>query len=128
MAVRVAVDATGREYAPRAMAHGAVQARADGPDPKPVLVEDEGRIQAEPAPPDANRSAAPIHTLYATQVATTDDSPVEILRPKRDSVVCITCQGRSKENAVRNAVKTARKVAVRGFIDEIMARLGEPYG
>jgi fatty acid/phospholipid biosynthesis enzyme len=105
MAVRAAVDATGREYAPRAMAHGGVQARADG-----------------------NRSAASIHTLHAAQVAATDDPPVEILRPKRASAACITCQGQSKQNAVRNAVRTARKVAVRGFNDEIMARLGEPYG
>ena len=105
MAVRVAVDATGREHAPRAMAHRAV-----------------------PAPADNNRSAAPIHTLHATRVAATEDPPIEIVRPKRAYAAGITYQGRSKQNAVRNAVKTARKVAVRGFNDEIMARLAEPYG
>jgi hypothetical protein len=84
--------------------------------------------RALPASADAKRSAARIHTLHATRVATTDDPPGEVVRPKRASAAGITYQGLSKQNAVRNAVKTARKVAVRGFNDEIMARLAEPYG
>ena len=85
MGVRIAVDAMGGDFAPRAVVRGVIEAVAEHEDLHVVLVGDEARVRAEldagEAAPYADRRAV----RHASQVVEMDEAPVEALRTKKDS-------------------------------------------
>ncbi len=87
MTVRVAVDAMGGDYAPRAVVHGAVEALSEDADLEIVLVGDEGRIIQELATAPVNGHEARLRIVHASQVVGMDEPPVEALKTKKDSSV-----------------------------------------
>jgi len=87
VAMRIAVDAMGGDYAPAAIVRGAVQALADDDDTELILVGDEGRIRGELSSADVNGADARIRIVHASQVIAMDAPPVETLRSHKDSSV-----------------------------------------
>jgi glycerol-3-phosphate acyltransferase PlsX len=87
MAVRVAVDAMGGDFAPQAIVSGALQALADFSDLEIVLLGDERRIEEELSSLCGGDAPSRIHIVHTTQVVAMDEAPVEALRTKRDSSI-----------------------------------------
>ncbi|HEY3246423.1 MAG TPA: phosphate acyltransferase PlsX [Phycisphaerae bacterium] len=89
MAVRIAVDAMGGDFAPGVIVRGAVEALADNDDFELVLVGDEGRVHAELRGLDLGPHAARVRVVHASQVIEMDESPVDGLRQKKDSSIVV---------------------------------------
>ncbi len=85
MSIRVAVDAMGGDFAPRAAVRGAVMALRDADDLDLTLVGDEGQIANELETADANEVIKRIRIVHTTQVVAMDEAPVEAIKQKRDS-------------------------------------------
>jgi glycerol-3-phosphate acyltransferase PlsX len=86
MSVRIAVDAMGGDFAPRAIVRGAFAALSDDPDVELTLVGDEGAIRAELN--EVGGADSPrIRIVHTTQIVGMDEPPVEALRTKKDSSI-----------------------------------------
>src|SRR5262245_37688336 len=83
--MQIALDAMGGDHAPGPIVAGAVQAVAEQPDLRVVLVGDRERIEA-----CLEKEAVPrerIDLFHCTQVVTMEESPVEGLRRKPDNSI-----------------------------------------
>lgn len=86
MTVRIAVDAMGGDFAPRAIVRGAFAALSDDPDVELTLVGDEGAIRAQLS--EVGGADSPrVRIVHTTQVVGMDEPPVEALRSKKDSSI-----------------------------------------
>jgi glycerol-3-phosphate acyltransferase PlsX len=86
MAMRIALDAMGGDYAPGPIVEGAVQAVRDYPDLAVLLVGDQGRIELELSQfPDARRDH--LQVVHASQTIGMEEKPAEALRRKRDNSI-----------------------------------------
>ena len=87
MAVRVAVDAMGGDYAPGAIIRGAIQALETDQDMRVVLVGREDVVRAEldksGGVPDR------VDIVHATEVVEMDETPTEAIRQKKDSSLMV---------------------------------------
>jgi glycerol-3-phosphate acyltransferase PlsX len=89
MAVRIAVDAMGGDYAPREVIQGALRAKDMLEDVEIILVGDEAAIRAELKKRDSDVSFDIIHT---DQWVTMDDVPKEAIRTKPGASINICAQ------------------------------------
>ncbi len=114
MAVRVAVDAMGGDFAPRTVVHGALQALAAEPDLELVLVGDRARVEQELAAADLTGHSERLSLVHASQVIAMDAAPLEALRTGRDSSVVrmVELAARGEVDAVLSAGNTGACAAV----------------
>ncbi len=114
MAVRVAVDAMGGDFAPQAIVRGAVLASSRYPDLDIVLVGDEGRIQSlldvESQACDQSR----VSIVHTDAVIPMDAAPVEALRKYKNASMVRMAQlcVRGEADAMISAGNTGALAAV----------------
>ena len=117
MAVRIAVDAMGGDFAPRAAVHGALEALCDSSDLQINLVGDQDRISAELDERADSLTAARLQIVHASQVVDMDDAPVDAMRTKKDSSIVraveLCAEGRT--DAVVSAGNTGATAAACQF-------------
>ena len=110
--MRIALDAMGGDHAPGPIVAGAVQAVAEDPDIRIVLVGD--REQVEASVSKAGGQIGDRLTLqHCTQQVTMDESPVEALRKKPDNSISRTWQlmAERKVDVIVSAGNTGAMVA-----------------
>jgi len=110
--MRIALDAMGGDHAPGPIVAGAVQAVAENPELRVVLVGDRERV--EPALEAAGgRQGGRIELFHCTQQVTMEESPVEALRRKPDNSISRTWQlmAERKVDAIVSAGNTGAMVA-----------------
>src|SRR4051812_11649478 len=82
--MRIALDAMGGDYAPEPIVAGAVQAVADDPELRVILVGDQNQV--EPLLASAgNRDR--LEVFHCTQAVGMEESPVVALRKKPDNSI-----------------------------------------
>ena len=110
---RVALDAMGGDHAPREIVVGAVEAAAELPDVKVLLVGREDVIRDEFARLDKPLAAAlqkarkegKIEVVHASEVLEMDDEPAKSVRAKKDCSINV-CMGLVK-NGMADAMVSA---------------------
>jgi glycerol-3-phosphate acyltransferase PlsX len=109
--MQIALDAMGGDHAPAPIVAGAVQAVADDPELRVVLVGD--RAQVEPCLAGAEAAPDRIELFHCTQVVTMEDSPVVALRKKPDNSIsrCWQLLAERKVEAIVSAGNTGAMVA-----------------
>ncbi len=109
--MRIALDAMGGDYAPDPIVAGAVQAVADDPELRVILVGDQARIEPLLAAATANRDRLEI--FHCTQAVGMDESPVVALRKKPDNSIsrCWQLLAHRKVEGVVSAGNTGAMVA-----------------
>src|SRR5262245_9932946 len=108
--MRIALDALGGDHAPAPIVAGAMQAVADDPEMRIVLVGDEARVRPC-VPADAPMDRLSFH--HCTQTVGMDESPVDALRRKPDNSIGRMWQllAEGKVDAVVSAGNTGAVVA-----------------
>jgi glycerol-3-phosphate acyltransferase PlsX len=108
--MRIALDAMGGDYAPEPIVAGAVQAVADDPEVRVILVGDQARIEPLLASA-ANRDRLEI--FHCTQAVGMEESPVVALRKKPDNSIsrCWQLLAHRKVDGVVSAGNTGAMVA-----------------
>ncbi len=89
--MRIAVDAMGGDFAPRAIVTGAISAARTNRELEIVLVGDEEAIKRELSL-HFRIQDLPISIHHASQVIEMEDSPAKALRTKRDSSISVAMQ------------------------------------
>jgi glycerol-3-phosphate acyltransferase PlsX len=109
--MRLALDAMGGDHAPGPIVAGAVQAVADDPELRVVLVGDQAQI--EPLLRDVGAAAPRIEIFHCTQVIGMDEPPVLGLRKKPDNSIsrCWQLLAERKVEAIVSAGNTGAMVA-----------------
>ncbi len=109
--MRIALDAMGGDHAPGPIVAGALQAVAQDPDLKVVLVGD--RAQVQPCLPADGKGLDRIEIFHCTQVVGMDESPVLALRKKPDNSIsrCWQLLAERKVDAIVSAGNTGAMVA-----------------
>lgn len=85
MGIRVAVDAMGGDFAPRAIVRGALQALREQSDLELVLVGDEGRVRDELGSVPRDPPSGRLRIVHASQSVAMEESPLDALKTKKDS-------------------------------------------
>lgn len=88
-APRIAVDAMGGDHGPEVVVPGALAA-ARRNELRLVLVGDDAAIRAELAKHDA--SGLDVDVVHASEVATMEDKPSDVVRRKKDASIVVACQ------------------------------------
>jgi phosphate acyltransferase len=105
----IALDAMGGDHAPGPVVAGAVQAVADDPDLRVILVGDRARIE----PCLGNVARDRLDIFHCTQVITMEETPVLALRKKPDNSIsrCWQLLAERKVDAIVSAGNTGAMVA-----------------
>ena len=109
--MRIALDAMGGDHAPGPIVAGALQAVAQDPELRVVLVGD--RAQVQPCLPADSNGLDRVEIFHCTQVVGMDESPVLALRKKPDNSIsrCWQLLAERKVDAIVSAGNTGAMVA-----------------
>jgi len=109
--MRLALDAMGGDHAPGPIVAGALQAVAQDPELRVVLVGD--RAQVEPSLTTGSLGLERIEIFHCTQVVAMDEAPVLALRKKPDNSIsrCWQLLAEHKVDAIVSAGNTGAMVA-----------------
>src|SRR5437660_388842 len=123
--MRIALDAMGGDHAPAPIVAGAVQAVADDPELRVLLVGDQAQI--EPllsASPDRDR----LEVFHCTQVVGMEESPVVALRKKPDNSIsrCWQQLAQRKVDGIVSAGNTGAMVAGGLFLKRFLKNVRRP--
>jgi glycerol-3-phosphate acyltransferase PlsX len=110
--MRIALDAMGGDHAPGPVVAGAVQAVAENPDLRVVLVGDRSQVESAVAAA-CGQLGDRIELFHCTQQVTMEESPVEALRKKPDNSISRTWQllAERKVDGIVSAGNTGAMVA-----------------
>jgi len=109
--MRIALDAMGGDHAPGPIVAGALQAVAEDPDLRIVLVGD--RAQVEPCLTSGSKGMDRVEIFHCTQVVAMHETPVLALRKKPDNSIsrCWQLLAEHKVDALVSAGNTGAMVA-----------------
>jgi glycerol-3-phosphate acyltransferase PlsX len=88
MAIRIAVDGMGGDYAPREAVAGAVESLRGRDGLEVILVGDEKALRAELNKHETK--GLPLRVVHASQVVGMDEHPVKAIREKKDSSIVVS--------------------------------------
>jgi glycerol-3-phosphate acyltransferase PlsX len=123
--MRIALDAMGGDHAPAPIVAGAVQAAADDPELRVLLVGDQGRI--EPLL-EAAGNREQLELFHCTQVVGMEESPVVALRKKPDNSIsrCWQLLARHEVEGIVSAGNTGAMVAGGLFLKRFLRNVRRP--
>ena len=115
MAIRIAVDAMGGDFAPPEAVSGAVEALRERDGLEVILVGDEDSMRAELG--KHKTEGLPLSVVHASQVVGMNEHPVKAIREKKDSsiVVCMGLVKRGEADGVVAAGNTGAAMAAALF-------------
>ncbi|HVS37306.1 MAG TPA: phosphate acyltransferase PlsX [Gemmataceae bacterium] len=124
--MKLALDALGGDHAPGPIVAGAVQAVADDPDIRVVLVGDQARV--EPLVPADAVGRDRIEFFHASQVVGMEESPVDALRKKPDNSIsrCWQLLAQKKVDGIVSAGNTGAMVAGGLFLRRFLKNVRRP--
>ncbi len=124
--MQIALDAMGGDYAPGPIVAGAVEAVADDPNLRVLLVGDQAQIEKCLA--DCGASGDRLEIFHCSQAVTMEESPVEALRRKPDNSIsrCWQLLAQKKVEAIVSAGNTGAMVAGGLFLRRFLKNVKRP--
>jgi glycerol-3-phosphate acyltransferase PlsX len=124
--MRIALDAMGGDHAPEPIVAGAVQAVADDPELRVVLVGDQARVEPLVAADAAGRDR--IEFFHCSQAVGMEESPVVALRKKPDNSIsrCWGLLAQKKVEGIVSAGNTGAMVAGGLFLRRFLKNVSRP--